>query len=286
MRLGFPNGELADHLVRGGEVRIGSATDNDLVISAPGVEPHHAAITIDTRGTILWLLSAEAGAYVNARPVRERAMLRLGDSVSLGDVRLVLKPDSDNLILSESGEHLPKLDSASQSEQGNAPARAVLRGVSGLLCGQVVPVRDRVVIGRAAGCGVRLDEDGVAEQAWAIESDGRRLLLRSLDPGSRAELNGIEVRDGALHPGDQVAFGQTRFLIEAPGLLLRGQAGTAAGASRDATNITQTMRAVRAEDGGGSGETGNNGSSLNVWLLIGAAVVIAGIIAALMLIEF
>lgn len=285
MRLGFPNGEAADRIVQGGELRIGSAADNDLVLGAPGVEPHHAALTLDTRGAILWLLSGQAGAYVNARPVRERAMLRLGDSVSIGEVSFVLKPDSDAQVVVARASDLPQLDSAGQAQQVDAPARAVLRGVSGPLSGRVVPLRDRIVLGSAADCTVRIDDEGMAEHAWAIEGDGRRLLLRALDPGVRAELNGVQVRDAALHPGDQVAFGQVRFLIEAPGLLQRGGVPGSAG-QRDSSNITQTMRAVTADDSGNAARAGESSSSLNVWLLIGAALVIAGVVAGLLFIEF
>ncbi|HRQ65314.1 MAG TPA: FHA domain-containing protein [Xanthomonadaceae bacterium] len=285
MRLGFPNGESSDRVIQRGELRIGRAADNDLVLDTPGIEPHHAVLTLDTRGAILWLLSAQASAHVNARPVRERAMLRLGDSVSLGNVRFVLKPDSDSQVLSESGAGLPTLDSAAQAQQKDAPARAVLRGMSGLLCGQVVPVRSRIVLGSGADADVRLEDDGCAEHAWSIEGDGQRLLLRALDPSSRAELNGIEVRDAALHPGDQVSFGHTRFLVEAPGLLQRGQIG-GGGSDRDTPNITQTMRAVTAEDGAAPAAGAAGSSSLNVWLLIGAALIIAAVIAGLLLIEF
>lgn len=282
MRLGFPNGESSDRVVQRGELRIGRAADNDLVLDTPGVEQYHAVLTVDTRGAILWLLSAQASAHVNARPVRERALLRLGDSVALGDVRFVLKPDSDSQVLAESGTGLPSLDSTAQAEQKDAPARAVLRGVSGPLCGQVVPVRSRIVLGSAVDADVRLEDDGAAEHAWSIEGDGQRMLLRALDPSSRAELNGVEVRDVALHPGDQVSFGQTRFLIEAPGLLQRGHGGGGGGSNKDMPNITQTMRAVTGEDSAGQAAGGS--SSLNVWLLIGAAVIIAGVIAGLLLI--
>ncbi len=285
MRLGFPDSEVGDHIVQGGELRIGSAADNDLVLDVPGVEPHHAALTLDTRGTILWLLSAESGAYVNARPVRERAVLRLGDSVSLGEARFILKPDSDSQVLAESGADLPQLDSEGLAQQADAPARAVLRGVSGPLCGQGVPVRNRIVVGSGSDCAVRIEDDGLPEQAWAIENDGRRLVLRALDPSARAQLNGVEVADAALHPGDQVAFGQVRFLVEAPGLPQRGTP-VSAGSQREARNITQTMRAVTVEDSAGQPEAAAQSSSLNVWLLIGAALLIAGIVAGLMLIEF
>jgi hypothetical protein len=285
MRLGFPNGEHEDRIMQGGELRIGSAADNDIVLGGAGVEPHHAALTLDTRGAILWLLSAEATAYVNARPVRERAMLRLGDSVTLGETRFVLKADQDSHVVPAAGSALPSLDSQAQARQSTAPARAVLRGLSGPLSGQVVPVRDRLVIGSGESASVRLEDATLPEQGWSVECDGQRLQIRALDPQARAEVNGIPVREASLHQGDQVAFGNIRFLVEAPGLLPRTLSRP--GTDREVPNVTQTMRAVRIDEAGRA-ESGRAraGSSLNIWLLIAAAGLVAGVIAALLLIEF
>ena len=64
-------------------LRIGSDSDNDLVLAAGQVAPHHLCISLDRRGWVLDMLPDATRIYVNARPVRERAILRPGDMLSV-----------------------------------------------------------------------------------------------------------------------------------------------------------------------------------------------------------
>jgi hypothetical protein len=64
-------------------IRIGRQSDNDLVITDPGVSRHHAEV-INTNGTCtLHDLGSTNGTYVNGGVVSEHA-LRDGDRISLG----------------------------------------------------------------------------------------------------------------------------------------------------------------------------------------------------------
>src|SRR5690554_20208 len=99
MRLTFPNGEHPDVVIDQGEVRIGSAPGNRVVIADAGLSPQHAVVRIDAqRGIMLKLDAGSGGAHVNARPVREMALLRLGDVVSLNRLQVLVKPDDDRAI--------------------------------------------------------------------------------------------------------------------------------------------------------------------------------------------
>ncbi|MGB2788617.1 MAG: FHA domain-containing protein, partial [Dokdonella sp.] len=92
MRLSFSNGEHADVIVDNGVTGIGSAQGNAILLGAAGVAPWHARIVIDKRGMILEVLDPQARTHVNARPIQERALLRLGDVVNFDAVAAVLKP--------------------------------------------------------------------------------------------------------------------------------------------------------------------------------------------------
>jgi hypothetical protein len=64
-------------------IRIGRQSDNDLVITDPGVSRHHAEV-INTNGTcMLHDLGSTNGTYVNGSVVNEHA-LRDGDRITLG----------------------------------------------------------------------------------------------------------------------------------------------------------------------------------------------------------
>ena len=94
MKISFPGGERQDFLTGEGVVRVGSAPDADIVLpAAKGVRAQHLSIHIEPRrGITLAVSDAGAPVQVNGRPVREKAILRLGDVVIAGSVRMVMRP--------------------------------------------------------------------------------------------------------------------------------------------------------------------------------------------------
>ncbi|MDW8479498.1 MAG: FHA domain-containing protein [Xanthomonadales bacterium] len=268
MRLEFPNGEHAGIRFSGGELRIGSAADNELVLSAPGVEPHHAVLTVDARGTILWLLSDEAGAYVNARPVRERAFLRLGDRVTIGHAAFVLKPEEPRPQAPSGWEP----DAVGLEAQRSGPARVALRAVSGRHSGRVVPVRGRLVAGSDPSCELQLEDRRAPGRLLTIESDGRCARLRVLADDYPVEVNGFPVREAFLINGDQLLCGRQRFVVEAPGLLARPVEE-----GRESPGTTQVLPVPAASPAAAAEGTGG------VWMLLAVAVLLAIAIALLFL---
>ena len=125
-----------------------------------------------------------------------------------------------------------------------------------------------------------------------IEVTSSEIFLRDLGSANGTFVNGVQVRDAVLHPGDQLAFDRNRFLLEAPGMPVRredAQTPTPPSAPKPAgvaPIITQTMRAVRLDDKtpeetvpANTGSVGN----WNPWALIGAAALIAAAIALLIL---
>lgn len=95
MRIEFPHSSREDFRWSQALLRIGSATDNDLVLAAAQAADHHLHIRQDRRGLVLEVLPGAGRVYVNARPVRERALLRLGDTLSVGDCRMLLREDEE-----------------------------------------------------------------------------------------------------------------------------------------------------------------------------------------------
>jgi len=109
-----------------------------------------------------------------------------------------------------------------------------------------------------------------------------------MNPQAITFVNGIPVNDALLSPGDQIAIEQSRFMLEAPGLPLRGRdiavpSGTVA--------HTQTIQAVKAkvpvEHGGANVEEVENtqqGSedTSALWWLIAAAAILAASLTALL----
>jgi len=282
MRISFPGKEQDDTLVGPGETRIGAAADNNIVVGGSGVAPHHLRLRLSERGIELVVLDAQARTHVNTRPVREKAILRLGDVISLGSVSIVLKPDRDADIRDE----IPP-PSASAAAAG-LPPRVLLRGLSGMRFGKIVPVRGRLVVGKDAQADLDLDESGLAARHAAVEFADETIVLRDLGGGGTTYVNGVGVHDAILCAGDQICFGRDRFLVEAPGLPQRAVYGAPPAwvASTDPT-ITQTMRAIPLPDEAAAADSAtaddDNGGKNDIWWLIAAAAVIAAGLALLFL---
>lgn len=283
MRLNFPNGEHPDVVVDQGEVRIGSAPGNRVVVADAGLSGNHAVFRIDPqRGISLLLEGGSGGAHVNARPVRELALLRLGDVVSLNRLQVLVKPDDENNI----DRNLPPPPVAlTDPGQRAAASRVVLRGIAGAFHGRTFSLLDPITIGRAANAGIRLDEPGMEERHATLEQHADRVVLRDQGSHDGSVVNGVELKDAVLHPGDQIAFEQHRFVLEAPGLPPRGS-GTFTPAPR-VQGTTQTMQAVRvpvaaAAPAPVAATPEAPAGRFNFWWLIGAAALIATGIALIL----
>jgi pSer/pThr/pTyr-binding forkhead associated (FHA) protein len=276
MRLSFPNGEHPDVVVDQGEVRIGSAPGNRVLIADAGLSANHAIFRVDAqRGISLLLERDSGGAHVNARPVRELALLRLGDVISLGRLQVLVKPDDERAI----DRNLPPPPTPmTDPAQRAAASRVVLRGIAGAFHGRTFSLLDPITIGRSASAGIRLDEPGLSDRHATLEQHPDRVVLRDLGSDEGSVVNGVALKDAVLHPGDQIAFEQHRFLLEAPGLPARGTV-TFAPAPRVGQGTTQTMQAVRAPLASNPApqppEPEAARSRFNFWWLIGAAAAIA-----------
>jgi hypothetical protein len=248
MRIGFANSNREPFRSAGARVRVGRADGNDLVLSGAGVAERHLAIAEDRRGLVLEVLPGAQHVYVNARPVRERALLRYGDVLSVGGCKLAVLPDDASASAASSQPMIH--DGASR------PGFAALRAVSGAMSGRLLPIEDKLVLGGRGfvppglpQCELKLDKSGVR-----LEAD------------AQVPVNGSPRKRAVLQAGDQLALGEHRFVLEAPGL----QAAVLAAAEQDYAPLPGPValepRRSRAE----------------LWWLLGTAALLAGVIAVLL----
>ena len=211
MRLHFPHGERQDLILREGETSLGSAASSAVALTGDGVQPIHASLLLDRRGLTLIIREGGNGTHVNARPVREKAIVRLGDVVSIGNVLLVIKPDSDANVTSRVPPKSPVEETMSEitneTRYRMSPPKALLRGVSGPYFGKVIPVPGRLVIGRGNDCDLVLDEAEMSRRHAMVEVTPAGIWLRDLGSANGTYVNGVQVRDAVLFTGDQLAFG-------------------------------------------------------------------------------
>lgn len=181
-----------------GPVRVGSAPEDAVVLEGAGVEPGHLTIAADARGLVLKVRPGCQRIYVNARAVREQALLRYGDTITLGANKFMVTSDAAP----------PAIEAAA----GPAAAmdEVVLRSVSGANSGQALAVEGELHLG--LGSRYFTDLPYACRVAWV----SGRLLFES---GSNLpRINGWRRDRVALAPGDQIVLGEYRLVVEAPGL--------------------------------------------------------------------
>jgi len=137
--------------------------------------------------------------------VRERALLRAGDSLSLGDCRMLVRDDAD-------------LDARDTALPTESRCTVALRPVAGPLSGRVVAVGDRLELGSTHGA-LPLELPGndpaLMVLAW---DDGELVLDASRVPARHAvRVNGIKTVQASLQPRDQVGIAAHRFIVDGPG---------------------------------------------------------------------
>lgn len=238
MRLVFRGRKHADVSLHPGELNFGASPECDVHCTDAGWFPHEATLSVHPqRGLWLHLMPGTGIAHVNARPVRELAMLRLGDIVSLGDEQFCVMLESGDVLVRD----LPSTPNTPAGEAERvAAARAVLRGVAGVYHGMTFPLREGVVIGSGADADVRIEGAGLAPHHSRLNLRHEQVVLRAEAPGQALQVNGETVENAVLHPGDQIVIEPHRFVIEAPGLPPRG---TTEFVARQRP-ITQIMQAV------------------------------------------
>ena len=225
-----------------GPISIGSAPGDAVVLNGAGVEPGHLTIADDARGLVLQVRAGCQRIYVNARAVREQALLRFGDTITLGANKFLVTSDAAP----------PDVDSAPGLV---ATDEVVLRSVSGATSGQALHVDGELHM----GAGSRHFAD--LPYACRVARVPGKLLFES---GSNLpRINGWRRNRVALAPNDQIVLGEHRLVVEAPGLQY------AQHLSSRPQPLPQPTEAPAVDPA----------PPTDIWWLIGAAVVIAAIIS-------
>lgn len=263
LRLRFPSHDHPDIPIGMGVHGIGRDPDHDRAIGV--VESPQDALVqfcVDRRGVWLAVADGIRGVHVNGRPVLRMTMLRLGDSVHVEGIEMVL-------VGASVADGLPR-ELANAPADGEGNLRTVLRGVGGQYHGRCFTLDRPRVVGRLEQSDIRIDDPAFADRHARIELHGEQVVLRDLGSYEGSVVNGERVRDAVLSPGDQIVFdAHHRFVVEAPARMAAASVTQAAQERPFDADLAGDSRSITA------------GSVWRLpWLLL-AAVLLAAALAAL-----
>lgn len=104
-----------------------------------------------------------------------------------------------------------------QVQVPQAPAKATSRPyfivIAGPAVGEMHPLDDgELVIGRAAGCQIRVNDQGVSRRHARIVVDGEHVRIADLGSVNGTLVNGDVVTESILNDGDKIRIGSTTIL--------------------------------------------------------------------------
>jgi pSer/pThr/pTyr-binding forkhead associated (FHA) protein len=188
---------------------VGEGGVNDIVIDEEGVNGFHADLKVEGSQVTITDINSATGTMVNGEKITGLMPLGAGDTIVIQGVELEVIEDDElgggkTLVLS--GTALMELGTGSWS----------LVADSGPEKGQVIPIMDRVEIGRALECDIYILEPALSRKHAELELVGDDLLLRDLGSVNGTYVNGEKVDEVKLKDGDRMQFDKIHFIVSAP----------------------------------------------------------------------
>ncbi|MBU2886123.1 FHA domain-containing protein [Gilvimarinus agarilyticus] len=178
---------------------IGSARDNNLVLTEPYIDPLHARlVTTDGRVTLKDNTSS-SGCFVNGQRITQK-LLQTGDVIRFGQAEFEVLP----------------LNQTSPQEHGANNWQLVADG--SWLTGQTfeIPADKRCVIGRASECDITIAGSHLSRRHVEVSVVGSSLRVRDLDSANGTFVNEKPVKDDLVHNGDRLRVDVYTFLVVDP----------------------------------------------------------------------
>lgn len=208
LKLRFADRDNTEMPLARGVHGIGRVGDGERLRPVPESQSPAVRFCVDRRG--VWLTVAEGvrGVHVNGRQIQRMAMLRVGDAIYVDGIGMHLV--STRTVAAPPPEW-------QRDDDAESDPRVVLRGVGGQYHGRSFTLERPRLVGRVHDADIRIDEPAFADRHARLEMHGGQVVLRDLGSAEGSEVNGEQVRDAVLEPGDQVVFdAHHRFVVEAP----------------------------------------------------------------------
>lgn len=265
MKLLFPNGEHAPVELDSGRAVLGSASDADIVLMAPGIAPRHAEIEFAGAAAKLSVSHPENLVTVNGKPVTTHIELKPGDLITFAAVRARAVA-----VEKASSAPAPRPRDADVDDDGRTKVRMalpkfVLRGVSGVTFGKIFPVQSTVVIGRQSECEIAIPSEEVSRRHAELRVTPDGVMVEDLGSSNGTYVNDRRITRQLMKAGDELRLDTIRFLLLAPGQEM-GQGG----ARSDAPSASSAPAARPAA----SSRTGL------MWAIVAAAILSLSAVAA------
>lgn len=191
------------------KVSIGSAANNDLVISGGEIAEHHADILVKHENLTLVNVSGSKLLSVNGKPVEKSARLKLNDEVKLGDTTLeIVDPKADISAA-------PAAQGVTESQDNQSTGWA-LKPNHSALANRIFALKKETVIGRSNECDITLAAAHLSRRHVKLTVQDGVLFVKDLGSANGTYLNGKRITEARVKRGDELRFDTLSFGVIGP----------------------------------------------------------------------
>jgi pSer/pThr/pTyr-binding forkhead associated (FHA) protein len=204
-----------------GDVTVGREGDNTIVLLDSTVSRGHAKMSPRPDGVFLADLGSATGVFVNEERVSDR-LLTAGDTVRIGNTRMVLKPIAETVKEVNDGETLgaPTIGKAvcqvppDGKVSSDHPSLLMLRGKEK---GSQFELLSDFCIGRNEDADITVDHSEASGRHTDFFRDNERWVMRDLGSTNGTWLNGTKIEEVYVRHGDIIEVAYHEFLFREPG---------------------------------------------------------------------
>jgi pSer/pThr/pTyr-binding forkhead associated (FHA) protein len=231
------------------EITIGRKEGNTIRLTERNISRRHAKLRKTNGAYLVEDLQSYNGVKVNGRRIGGELSLKAGDQITIGDYQLALQLDDGATTVdtvapsgsttSPSGDAPTALIAsppaaptaettdpavgADRARTSARPARSTAPPARIVMTSPPAPgaefalSKPLVRIGRAEELDIWVNHRSISREHAEITNDQGQLKVRDLGSANGIRVNGREVQQSDVKPGDVLELGQVRFRVVAPG---------------------------------------------------------------------
>jgi pSer/pThr/pTyr-binding forkhead associated (FHA) protein len=218
MKLIFPNGEHAAVDLTDGISLIGSGSDCQIVLVAPGVAVNHCEIEVNGGKAIVRIRDQSVATVLNGRQITQESPLKAGDLLLFGRIGCRVVAPERSAVVAEAKPTPVTDDTDGRTRVRMALPKFMLRGVSGTTFGRNFALTGTMTIGRQSDCGIPIQAEEISRQHARLQVTAEGVMVEDLGSANGTWINDKRVHTGMLKAGDELRLDTVRFLLLAPGM--------------------------------------------------------------------
>jgi pSer/pThr/pTyr-binding forkhead associated (FHA) protein len=220
MKLLFPNGEHEPIELKQGTTIIGTSTDCEAMLIAPGIAARHCELRTEGEQTLAIPLDAQFATVLNGRQIVGEAPIKPGDLLLFAKIgcRVVASEKAPAPVA------MLKPAIGGNEDDGRTRVRMalpkyLLRGVSGPTFGKVYAMVGTLTVGRNSDCGICIPTDEISRHHAKLQVVPAGVMVEDMGSANGTFVNNQRVLAATLlKPGDELRLDTVRFLLMSPGM--------------------------------------------------------------------